>query len=262
MLPIEVSGLEFAYQPDKPVLRQVSFSIKAGCVTSILGPNGSGKTTLLKLILGLQQPSSGTIKILGRDIGEMLPVDRARRLAYVPQQHNAMFSYRAEDVVALGRLPYTGLFCRLSDKDRDLARQNMERLGILRLADRAYTEISGGEQQLVLIARALTQGADILVLDEPVAGLDYGNQLMLLHYLRTLAGSGITCIKTTHFPEHALWTSDQAIFLKDGCLEACGDSEKIITSEMLQKVYGTGIRVLEADTGTHKIRTCVPDFAA
>ena len=114
MLPIEVSGLEFAYQPDKPVLRQVSFSIKSGCVTSILGPNGSGKTTLLKLILGLQQPSSGTIKILGRDIGEMLPVDRAKRLAYVPQQHNAMFSYRAEDVVALGRLPYTGLFCRLS----------------------------------------------------------------------------------------------------------------------------------------------------
>lgn len=260
MLPVSVENVNFAYLPGKPVLEQVSFSIQPGSITSILGPNGSGKTTLLKLLLGLHQAESGIIKICEKDIATLPLQERAKRLAYVPQKHSAIFSYQAADVVAMGRLPYAGLFCRVSSKDRQLAMQSMEKLGIAHLAERSYTEISGGEQQLVLIARALTQGADILILDEPVAGLDYGNQLMLLKHLRNLAGSGLTCIKTTHYPEHALWTSDYAIFLKKGRVIASGNSEEIITSEMLEMVYGTKIKVLETNTGANKIRTCVPEF--
>ena len=260
MLPIEVENLCFAYHQQKPILQNVSFKVQPGSVTSILGPNGSGKTTLLKLLLGLLHPDSGSIRVFGVDLQPTPLAERAIRMAYVPQQHNAAFAFRSEDVVAMGRLPYSGLFCRISSSDRQLAHENMKKLGILHLAECPYTEISGGEQQLVLLARALTQGAEILVLDEPVAGLDYGNQLLLLKHLRNLAGSGITCLKTTHYPEHALWTSGNAIFLKNGRVIASGCSAEIITSELLLDVYGTGIKVLDADTGTHKIRTCVPDF--
>ncbi|HNS09734.1 MAG TPA: ABC transporter ATP-binding protein [Candidatus Ozemobacteraceae bacterium] len=260
MPAIAVENLCFHYDSRKPVLDSLSFTIEAGSVTSILGPNGSGKTTLLKLLLGLKQPVSGTILIAGRPIDQIPLAERAKLLAYVPQQHSPIFSYKSLDVAAMGRVPHAGIFCSLKKNDLEIARQNMARLGIEHLADRPYTEISGGEQQLVLIARALSQGAGILILDEPVAGLDYGNQLLLLKHLRNLAGSGITCIKTTHYPEHALWTSDQAIFIKNGRVAACGSSEKIINSEMLQQIYGAKINVIETNAGAYKIRTCVPEF--
>jgi len=260
MPAITVENLCFHYDRRKPVLDNLSFTIETGSVTSILGPNGSGKTTLLKLLLGLKQPVSGTVVIAGRPLDQIPLAERAQLLAYVPQQHSPIFSYKSLDVVAMGRVPHTGIFCSLKKADIEIARQNMARLGIEYLADRPYTEISGGEQQLVLVARALSQGAGILVLDEPVAGLDYGNQLLLLKQLRNLAGSGITCIKTTHYPEHALWTSDQAIFIKNGRVVACGRSEEIINSEMLQQIYGARINVLETNAGAHKIRTCVPEF--
>lgn len=260
MSAIVVENLCFHYDNRKPVLDNLSFTIETGSVTSILGPNGSGKTTLLKLMLGLKKPVSGTVAIAGRPLDQIPLAERAKLLAYVPQQHSPIFSYKALDVVAMGRVPHAGIFCSLTKTDLEIARQNMARLGIEHLADRPYTEISGGEQQLVLVARALSQGAGILILDEPVAGLDYGNQLLLLKHLRNLAGSGITCIKTTHYPEHALWTSDQAIFIKNGRIAACGRSEEIINSEMLQQIYGAKINVLETNAGAYKIRTCVPEF--
>ncbi|NCB37478.1 MAG: ABC transporter ATP-binding protein [Erysipelotrichia bacterium] len=259
MLPLEVENLNFAYET-RNILENISFTIQPGTVTSILGPNGSGKTTLLKLLLGLHKPANGTIKIFGNNLNEITLVERARKMAYVPQRHNAIFSYKVRDVVAMGRLPYSGIFCHLNDADFEHAQLCMNKLGIEHLAERPYTEISGGEQQLALIARALTQEAKILVLDEPVAGLDYGNQLLLLKQLRNLARSGITCIKTTHYPEHALWTSDRAIFLKAGKIIAAGRSEEIINPEMLKILYNADIMVIETNTGAHKIRTCVPEF--
>lgn len=260
MQPLTVENLSFAYDTGKLVLDNVSFSILPGSVTSILGPNGSGKTTLLKLLLGLQKPLTGSVKVFDRDLTSMSLTERARKLAYVPQKHSAVFSYRVADVVAMGRLPFAGIFCRVSDDDYQLAFQSMQKLGIEHLADRSYTGISGGEQQLVMVARALVQQADILILDEPVAGLDYGNQLMLLEHLRNLARSGITCIKTTHYPEHALWTSDQAVFLKAGKIVATGNSAEIINPEMLKTLYNVNVRVVETNTGAHTIRTCVPEF--
>lgn len=261
MNPVKIENLSFSYGKT-PVINNVSLEIQAGTLTSILGPNGSGKTTLLKLILGLFLPSAGKILICGRDLSEIPLKERARLMAYVPQRHQAMFAYKVRDVVAMGRLPFSGIFCRITDSDYDIAAEYMKQLNIDHLADRAYTEISGGEQQLALVARALVQKAEILILDEPVAGLDYGNQLLLLEQLRKLSRSGITCLKTTHYPEHALWTSDNAIFLRDGQVLASGKADEIINSEMLYRLYGAKIIVTETNTGAHLMRTCVPDFTS
>lgn len=260
MLPIAVKDLSFAYANSSPVLTDVSFVIEPGTLTSILGPNGSGKTTLLKLILGLKKPAKGKIEILGQDLAELSLKERATKMAYVPQRHNAVFSYNVIDVVALGRLPFAGIFCRINDDDYQHALESLKKLGIEHLAQRPYTAISGGEQQLALIARALVQQAEILLLDEPISGLDYGNQLMLLEQLRNLARTGITCIKTTHYPEHALWTSDNAIFLQKGKVIAAGKAVDIINSATLKQLYNVNIKVIETNTGAHKLRTCVPEF--
>ena len=259
MFPISAENLSFAWGKHK-VLDDVSFNIETGTVTSILGPNGSGKTTLLKLLLGFYTPLSGRILLGNDDLKSLDLGQRAKKMAYVPQRHSAVFSYRVLDVVSLGRIPYSNVFCKITDQDYQQAISCLKQLGIEHLSDRPYTEISGGEQQLALIARALVQQAEILIMDEPVSGLDYGNQLLLLKQLRRLAKSGITCIKTTHYPEHALWTSDRAIFLRAGKIIASGNSVDIINSEMLKKLYNADIKVLENEAGSHKMRTCFPVF--
>lgn len=259
MFPISVENLGFAWGSHR-VLDNLSFKIEPGTVTSILGPNGSGKTTLLKLMLGFLKPLNGKIKLGSDDIADLDLATRAKKMAYVPQRHSAVFSYKVLDVVALGRIPYANIFCRITDADYQLAANSLAQLGISTLAERPYTDISGGEQQLVLIARALVQQAEILIMDEPVSGLDYGNQLMLLKQLRKLSQSGITCIKTTHYPEHALWTSDRAIFIKSGKIIAAGNSVDIINSATLKELYNADINIVESKAGSHKMRTCVPVF--
>lgn len=259
MYPLKVENLSFAWGA-KMTIDDVTFSIEAGTVTSILGPNGSGKTTLLKLMLGFLKPISGRVILGEHDLATLDLAMRAKKMAYVPQRHTAVFSYRVLDIVVLGRIPYSNVFCKITDNDYQLASECLNQLGIGHLAERSYTEISGGEQQLVLIARALVQQAEILIMDEPVSGLDYGNQLMLLKQLRRLAQNGITCVKTTHYPEHALWTSDRAIFVRAGKIIATGNSADIINSSTLKDLYNADIRILESEAGSQKMRTCVPVF--
>lgn len=258
MLPVTVNGISFAYNGHK-VLENVSLEIEGGKVSTILGPNGSGKTTLLKIILGLLKPDSGSILIDGRNLSELEPRERAKILAYVPQKHIPAFSFPVIEVVAMGRHPYSSVFAATSNKDLDIAAASLARLNVGHLRNRPYTELSGGEQQLVLIARALTQQASILVFDEPVSGLDYGNQLMLLKQMRALAKEGITCINTSHFPEHALWTSDVAIFINHGQIIAQGPALQVITRENLEKIYHTRINIVKV--AQEPGQTCVPDFS-
>ncbi|GAB4268550.1 MAG: ABC transporter ATP-binding protein [Candidatus Rifleibacteriota bacterium] len=259
MRPLVVENLGFAYD-GLQVLSEISFNIAEGKITTILGPNGSGKTTLLKLILGLLQPAKGTIRLFEKNLEEYSLKERAKLLAYVPQKHAPAFSYNVIDVVAMGRHPHGSLFQGTTRHDLEISESSLERLGITHLKDRPYTELSGGEQQLVLIARALTQQARILVMDEPVSGLDYGNQLMLLKQMTALAQSGITCINTSHYPEHALWTSDFAVFLKDGRLIRQGNANEVITSENLKKLYHADIRIIDAVNAKGRLKTCIPDF--
>ena len=260
MKPIEIKNLKFGYDKNCLILDDVNLSFEPDTITSVLGPNGSGKTTMLKLILGLMTPKSGEIYILGTELKQIPLKERAKLLAYVPQKHNAVFDYKVIDVCAMGRAAYSNVFSNVSRKDIDIAMQSLEKMRIAHLADKAYTQISGGEQQMVLIARALAQQAKILILDEPVTGLDYGNQIRLLKTLRDLAQNGITCIKTTHYPEHALWTSGQAVFMRNGKVLVSGPTSQIVNSENLKKIYDTDIAVLSRPIDENSVSTCVPLF--
>ncbi|MBU1172452.1 MAG: ABC transporter ATP-binding protein [Proteobacteria bacterium] len=252
---ISVNQVSYAYS-GTPVLSHVSLSVTKGDILSVLGPNGSGKTTLLKLILGFFQPDSGTVHVDGQDVGTFPTRMLARKIAYVPQVHRMAFSFRMMDVVMMGRIPHKPFIFRYSKKDKALAETAMERMGIAHLKDRSYTEVSGGERQLCLIARALAQGADTFVMDEPVSGLDYGNQVRLLTTIRSLASEGYTFIKTTHFPDHALWMSGQVLMLKKGRVVITGPSDDVITQASLSDLYHLDMDVAHTLCGT---RVCVPD---
>ena len=255
MALIAVDHVTFGYGR-RPVLDDVSLNFAPGEVVSLLGPNGSGKTTLLKLILGIHAPQRGQVLLEGRPVREIPARRLARRIAYVPQIHRTSFGYRVLDVVMMGRIPRKPFFFRYDENDERAARQALERLAIGHLENRPYTAVSGGERQLILIARALVQGADIFVMDEPVNGLDYGNQVRLLSRIADFARDGYTFIKTTHFPDHALWISDRAIMLRQGRVVADGPSSAAITREKLHRLYNIPVDVFELNGG-HRI--CVPE---
>lgn len=251
---IRMDNICFTYSR-APVLRDVSLSVRRGEVMSLLGPNGSGKTTLIKILLGIYRPASGSVLFEGQAISAMTPRSLARRVAYVPQFHRMVFAYRVLDVVLMGRSPHKSFFFRYSSEDRDMAASALERLSILHLRDKRYTEISGGERQLVLIARALAQGADTLVMDEPANNLDYGNQIRLLDEIRKLSQEGYTFIKSTHFPDHALWIADRVVMLQRGAIIADGRPDDIMNDTSICNLYKTEVAVIRIGGA---LRTCIP----
>ena len=251
---LRTRNVTFGYT-DQPVLENISFSVSTGDVISLLGPNGSGKTTLLKILLNFYTPQTGEVLLEDRPVARIPRRQLARRMAYVPQGHQLSFGYRVLDVVLMGRISRKPFFFRYGKTDEDASAAALERLGIGHLADRPYTEVSGGERQLVLIARALAQGADIFVMDEPVTGLDYGNQIRLLDRITELAQTGYTFIKTTHFPDHALRISNKVVMLKNGHVVAHGPTRQVMTSDNLFQLYHTPIEVRRLGHGE---RICVP----
>lgn len=233
---VELDRLSFSYK-STPFIRDLNLSIDGERVTALLGPNGSGKTTLLKLLLGLLVPTSGCVRLRGVELHQMKRKELACRLAYVPQVHREAFGYRVFDVVLMGRMPHTSFFARYGETDRRCVLEAMEKLAITHLAERPYTEISGGERQLTLIARAVAQGADIFVMDEPTNGLDYGNQLRLLDRIRRLSTNGYTFIYTTHHPDHALAIADQVVMMKAGGILREGLPQAVLTTDGLTELY-------------------------
>jgi iron complex transport system ATP-binding protein len=241
--------------PEKPVLRDVSLTVNKGEIISLLGPNGSGKTTLLKTLLGLYRLEQGRVLFEGRAISTLRQKTLAQSIAYVPQIHRASFAYRVIDVVLMGRIPHKTFFSRFSAEDMDIALGALDKLSIRHLHDRPYTRISGGERQLTLIARAMTQGAHTFIMDEPANGLDYGNQIKLLEGLIDLCDDGYTFIKSTHFPDHALWVADRVIMLKEGAIIADGRPDETITGGNLYKLYG---REVDVHALKENLKVCVP----
>lgn len=254
MEKVRVQNVAFGYN-GSPVLHDISLSIETGYVFSLLGPNGSGKTTLLKVLLGLYPPDSGNVLLEGKPMSELTPRQLAHKIAYVPQTHKMSFAYTVFDIILMGRASHASFFSRYSKKDREVAEKAMERLSITRLKDRVYTEISGGERQLTLIGRALAQGADTLVMDEPLNGLDYGNQIRLLECISGLAQEGYTFIKTTHFPDHALWISNRVVLMQQGCIVADGPTEAVVNEDSISELYRRDIAILDVGNG---VRTCLP----
>ncbi len=254
MAIIEVRNVTFAYT-HKPVLKDINMEIREGEVVTLLGPNGSGKSTLIKAIIGLIRPGRGTVRLAGRDISSIPRKELAREIAYVPQAHKSTFPYRVMDIILMGRMPHKTFFFRYSRKDIHIARTVMEKLSITHLAERPYTQTSGGERQLTLIARALVQGAHIFVMDEPASGLDYGNQLKLLERINILSREGYTFIKSTHSPEHALWIAHRAVMIRNGAIIADGTCNEIVNSETLLRLYNTRVDVVKLNGS---LRVCVP----
>jgi iron complex transport system ATP-binding protein len=208
----------------------------------------------LKLLLGLLKPQRGDV-LWDQIPLEDLPLrEFARRVAYVPQSHKSTFAYTVLDVVLTGRMPHHGFFSHYSKVDRELAQAKLEKLGIVSLRNRPYTHVSGGERQLVMIARALTQGADTFIMDEPATALDYGHQIRLLEQIMQLAEEGMTVIKSTHFPDHALWGTDRVLMVQDGNIVADGRAEDTINAETFQQLFGVSVRV-ETIGG---LRVCIP----
>ncbi len=251
---LRAENITFGYT-GRAVLRDVSLAVGKGEIVTLLGPNGCGKTTLLKVLLGLNRMEAGKVLFEGEDISTMGQKTLARKIAYVPQFHRASFAYRVMDVVLMGRMPHKAFFARYDKRDMELARAALEKLSILHLEDRPYTELSGGERQLALIARALTQEAHTFVFDEPANGLDYGNQIKLLEELIDLSREGYTFIKSTHFPDHALWIADRVIMLKQGEIIANGSPNATITSKNLYALYG---REIDVHSLQENFRVCVP----
>lgn len=253
---LEAQGIHFGYG-SRRVLNDVSLTLSDGQVVALLGPNGSGKSTLLKILLGFLRPQRGEVWLDGAPIRRIPPKALARNIAYVPQLHQAAFPYPVHEIVLMGRMPHQRFWSGYSRHDRQLAREALEKLSIGHLQDRAYTEISGGERQLALIARALAQGATTLIMDEPVSGLDYGNQIRLLERIHQLAGEGYSFLKSSHFPEHALLISDRVILLSGGVVLAEGLPGEVITQNYLRELYQVEVEMVSV---TDVFTACVPSF--
>jgi iron complex transport system ATP-binding protein len=243
-------GLSIGYR-DRTVGRGLDVSLRQGEVLALLGPNGSGKTTLLKTLLGILAPLAGAALIDERPIASYSAPERARRIAYVPQSHVPTFGFTVETVVLMGRTAHGNLFSAPSGADRLVAARALERFGITALATRPYTMISGGERQLVLLARALAQEPRFIVLDEPTASLDFGNQGKVMREMRALAGAGHGVLFTTHDPNHALRAADRAFLIRDGQRLAEGGVRDVLTRAQLESLYGSPVETLtDAATGT------------
>jgi iron complex transport system ATP-binding protein len=229
---------------DRVVGRGLDVSLREGEVLALLGPNGSGKTTLLKTLLGILAPLGGAALIDERPIASYPAPERARRIAYVPQSHVPTFAFTVETVVLMGRTAHGNLFSAPSRGDRQVAARALERFGIAALAARPYTMISGGERQLVLLARALAQEPRFIVLDEPTASLDFGNQGKVMREMRALAGAGHGVLFTTHDPNHALRAADRAFLMRDGQRLAEGGVRDVLTRAQLESLYGAPVETL------------------
>ena len=246
---IEGRDLTIGY-PDHTVGRGLDVALSTGEVLALLGPNGGGKTTLLKTLLGLLKPKAGEVRLGDKPLDEYTVRERARVIAYVPQVHIGTFAFTVETVVLMGRTAHGNLFSRPTTHDRTVAHSVLERFGISGLANRPYTMISGGERQLVLLARALAQEPRFIVLDEPTASLDFGNQGKVMNEIRALAKSGHGVLFTTHDPNHALRAADRAYLLRDGARIADGPAATVLNREQLRALYQASIeQLIDRDSG-------------
>ncbi|NLW78949.1 MAG: ABC transporter ATP-binding protein [Ruminococcaceae bacterium] len=240
-----ITGLAFRYpKGDRDVFHDVNLTLDAGHVLSILGPNGAGKSTLLNCMAALATPKAGDIRLAGQPLGSLSQKEIAQKVAYVQQNHVPAFSYTVWQYVLMGRAPHIKFFARPGPRDEEAVWRVLQRLDIAHLASKPYTEISGGERQQCVIARALVQEPKVILFDEPTAFLDYGNQLRVLRLMKKMAMDGYAVVMTTHNPDHVLLLDDQvAVLNRQGELQS-GPTREILQESTLQQIYNTDLRVL------------------
>lgn len=257
---LTVKGLSYYYRPDRIILKDISLFLDSHDILCLLGPNGTGKTTLLRCLLSLNKVKSGKIEIDGRDLAKISAPKRARMMAYVPQATTMAFPYEAREVVLMGRVSYLATGGRPTKKDQAVADEAMDKLGILHKSCYLFNEMSGGEKQMVLVARALAQQARILIMDEPTANLDYSNQIRMLQAIKTLAEQGYAILMTSHFPDHAFLACNKVVLMRDGIFMAQGHPDDVVTTENLSELYSTPVCVTTAKLHPQDevTKVCIP----
>lgn len=247
-MKLEGKDLRFSYG-GKTVLDDISFSVGSGEAIAVLGPNGVGKSTLFRCMLGFLRPQAGELTIDGTNIMEISGRALSQKLAYIPQSYNPAFDHTVLDSVLMGAAGRLGPMDRPGRKERAEAIEILESLGIGILAGRGCTKISGGERQLMLLARALFQHAQMLILDEPTANLDYGNCCLVMERIEKLAKTGYTVLFSTHDPNQAFRYASRALALKDGRVLADGAPDAVLSSQVLSALYGVRVSVSQIDCG-------------
>lgn len=255
-MSITVENLCFSYG-DHEVLKDISFSAEDGQFLSVLGPNGVGKSTLFRCMLGLLPPAKGGTRIDGKAIFDMGAAQLARHIAYIPQSHSPVFNFSVFDMVLMGTTAQTGTFSSPGKVQKRQAEAALDRLGIAYLKNRGYGNISGGERQLALIARAIAQQAKILVMDEPSANLDFGNRIRVMRTIRDLTADGYTIIQSTHDPDQAYLYSDRILALYAGKVLAWGTPQETVCNSLISTLYGVDVEV--CSMRGDNIRVCVPE---
>jgi len=243
---VEIRGIGFNYPGRPRLLDDITLTVSPGESVCLLGPNGSGKTTLLRCVLALEKVTSGSVLINGHDAHAVSRRVLAREVAYVPQATAVVFPFTVLDVVLMARTAHLARLAVPSAKDDAAARRAIDLVGIGHLSDRPLDQISGGERQLALIARALCQEARVVVMDEPTAALDYANQIRVLKIVTDLQRAGYAVIMSAHNPDHAFMVATHAAILEKGRLVAYGEPREIITTERLSSLYGAAIHVVPA----------------
>lgn len=254
---LEIKKLNFRHNNSGiDILKEIEFNVTAGGVTTILGPNGSGKTTLFKCITSVWKPQSGEILFKEKRITKLSDKDRAKIFAVVSQEHEPAFSYSVFDIALMGRSPHIGVLSSPSHNDYCVAEKALETVGISYLRDKTYTKISGGERQLVMIARSLSQESPILLLDEPTAHLDFRHQVHVLKKIRNITiEKGLTVLMTLHDPNLAMLFSDKVVMLSGGSIVSSGNPQTVITEDVLKSVYDIDVSVIPWN-GTKVIYPC------
>jgi len=241
------------------IVKDISMSVESGEILCLLGPNGVGKTTFFKTILGFLKLQTGKILLDGQDINNWSKKKLAESIGYVPQAHTPPFPFSVIDVIIMGRTAHIGMFESPSKKDKEIAEESMNTLNITYLKDKIYTEISGGERQMVLIARALTQQPKILVMDEPTSNLDFGNQVKVLEEINKLSQKGLGIIMTSHFPDHAFLCCTKVALMQKNNIFTIGTVDEVVTEENLKMAYGVDVKITSAiNNKGEKVKSCVP----
>ncbi len=257
--------VSFGYSPPQPILKDVDFDLRPGRITAVLGPNGAGKTTLLSLTLGWLSVWTGEIQLTGIPLRALPPRERGRRMALVPQTEHTPFDYTVLEYVLLGRAPHLPPLEMPSAADTEIAMNSLEQVGIESLAHRPVPQLSGGERQLMLLARALAQltppshsplstfhsnplpTSHLLLLDEPTAHLDLHNKFRIIEIMRRLRDSGVTLLMTNHEPDVVLAVADDVLLMELGIPPQFGTLDDVFTAEALSRVYGLPIRLVQVN---------------
>ncbi len=257
-MKLEIEHLVCGYRK-KTILPDVSFTVESGDFICILGVNGTGKTTLFKTLLGLLPSKGGTVKVDGEDATKWSVKKRAKYFGYIPQFHTPPFPYTALQVVTMGRTGHMSSISSPKDEDVEVALDAMKALNIEYLKDSVYTEISGGERQMVLVARAITQNPKFILMDEPTSNLDFGNQTRVLNEVIKLTEKGIAVIMTTHSPNHVFIDKSKVLMIRDKSGHySFGRGSDIITESSLTDIYKVPVAIIQEERESNLIKSCVP----